>query len=144
MSESQWRRTFRLGRSRVKHDVDDEVAFHFAMRVEQFIIDALRALRREPSRSGDRAARRLAAATARAAVFVDHALAHEFVLRQRLLTGMMLANVCDVAIVVGNTDHTTNDTRRALDRFASGCDCLSRGHWRNPPTAAAVCVLPRR
>src|SRR5215510_11605821 len=41
MSESQWRRTFRLGRDKVEHDVDDEVAFHYAMRVEQFIAQGM-------------------------------------------------------------------------------------------------------
>jgi len=37
MSDSAWRRLRRVWRPSVGDDVDDEVAFHFAMRVEQFL-----------------------------------------------------------------------------------------------------------
>ena len=76
---------------------------------------------------------------------VDHALSHELVVRQRLLIGVMRAYVRHIALVVWNADHSADDACGALDRLPGGCDCLSRGHSRNPPTAAALCdVLPRR
>src|SRR5438270_11696614 len=37
MSESLWRRSRRFWRAPVQNDVDDEVSFHFQMRVDQFV-----------------------------------------------------------------------------------------------------------
>ena len=41
MSESLWRRSRRIWRPTVQNEVDDEVAFHFQMRVEQFVADGM-------------------------------------------------------------------------------------------------------
>lgn len=41
MSESTWRRLLRVRRANVEHDVDDEMAFHVQMRVEQFMAAGL-------------------------------------------------------------------------------------------------------
>ena len=41
MSQSTWRRLLRVRRASIEHDVDDEVAFHVQMRIEQFMSTGL-------------------------------------------------------------------------------------------------------